>query len=481
MNHAREFFGRIETLDALADHLQSVERGHGGRIVTLRGRRQVGKSSVVERFVERGTVPYVFVTGVFRAPATAQLADATSALVESQRPVVDADLLAQSPATSWRDWFSRLAVAARSGPVVAVLDEFPWMIEQVATLEGELQASWDRTLQKLPILLILIGSDVAMMDSLARHGRPLFGRVSPLVVPALNPAEVSQALGTSASDAFDAYLVTGGYPRLVTDLATSGAGVHRYVTRALQDEFSPLVTTGRLTLDAEFPEPQAAYQVLSAIGSSDVANPGFMDVLGAISDPSERANAQTAATRALSTLTNAKALIEREQPAWAAPTSKLRRYRVTDPYLRFWFRYVERNVDRIARGRADLAVAAFERDWETWRGHSVEPVVRQALTRLARTDPRLVEVETVLPWWTRASDVEVDVVASGNATTAMVGTIKWRTRGEVTSAEVAQLRRHRALIPHADSALVAAISPNGGAVDGVDVSYDAADLLTAWR
>jgi len=482
VNDTRAFYGRDETLAALADHLGSVERAHGGRMVAMRGRRQVGKSSVVERFVERGTVPYVFVTGVYRAPATAQLADATSALVESRRPVPDADLLAQSPATSWREWFGRLAVAARSGPVIAVLDEFPWMLEQESTLEGELQAVWDRTLEKLPVLLILIGSDVAMMDNLAGHGRPLFGRVAPLVVPSLNPAEVSQALGAgSPLVVFDAYLVTGGYPRLVNDLVASGGGVQRYVNRSLQDEFSPLVTTGRLTLDAEFPEPQAAYQVLSAIGASDRANPGFMDILGAISDPAERASAQTAATRALSTLTSTKPLIEREQPAWAPPSSKLRRYRVTDPYLRFWFRYVERNVDRIARGRADLAIAAFGRDWETWRGQSVEPVVRQALQRLARTDPHLAGVETVLPWWTRASDVEVDVVAGTSATTALVGTIKWRAHGEVTAAEVAQLRRHRDLIPQAQSALLAAISPEGTPVNGVDVSYGAADLLTAWR
>lgn len=33
---------------------------------------------------------------------------------------------------------------------------------------------WDRTLAKLPNLLILVGSDVAMMERLAQHDRPLF-------------------------------------------------------------------------------------------------------------------------------------------------------------------------------------------------------------------------------------------------------------------------------------------------------------------
>ncbi|GEL94652.1 ArsR family transcriptional regulator [Cellulomonas composti] len=466
-------------LDVLSGHLRAVQSSHRGRMLAVRGRRQVGKSTVVERFVDAAETPYAFVTGVYQAPAVKQLEDATRAMGESRHPVPDLELLTQTPATSWREWFSRLGLAARSGPVIAVLDEFPWLVGGDRTLEGELQAAWDRSLERLPVLLILVGSDVAMMDSLASHGRPLFGRVSPLVIPALDPGEVADALpGRSAVEVFDASLVTGGYPRLVLDLAASGLSADDYVRRALRDAYSPLVTTGRLTLDAEFPEPQTAYRVLSAIGSSDTANPGFTDVVGAIADPGERQSTQVAITRALATLTGTKAMIEKELPAWAPPSSKLRRYRVTDPYLRFWFRYVERYIDPISRGRADLAIDAFDRDWTSWRGQSIEPIVRHSLQCLALHDPRLAGVETVLPWWNR-SNVEIDVVAATRAGTPLVGTIKWRTGGPVTSAEVNQLRQQRTNVPHAEEALVAAISPSGEAV-GADVTFSADELLAAW-
>jgi uncharacterized protein len=475
------FFGRREVLAALTRHLDAVTQSGSGRIVALRGRRQVGKSTVVERFVEASDTPYVFVTAVHQASAARQLEDATVAINESTRPLADAALLTDSAAGSWREWLGRLAIAARSGPVIAVLDEFPWLADGDPTLEGELQVQWDRALERLPVLLILVGSDVAMMDRLTSHGRPLFGRLSPLVVPALNPAEIADALpGRSAVDVFDAFLVTGGYPRLVTDLVGRGESAVGYVKTSLMDTYSPLVTTARLTLDAEFGEPQYAYQVLSAIGSNDTARPGFKDVLGTISDADERKRAETATTRALRTLTDTKGLIERELPAWAPPSSKLRRYRVTDPYLRFWFRYIERNIDRIARGRADLAVAAFERDWSTWRGHSVEPVVRHALQRLAVSDPSLEEVETVQPWWMRDGRVEVDVVAATAEVTALVGTIKWRQSGGVTAREIDDLRRDRERVPRSANALLAAISPSGKADKSADLTYSAADLLTAW-
>lgn len=477
------FFGRKEVLAALTRHLQAVERRQAGRIVAVRGRRQVGKSTVVERFVQSAGVPYVFATGVYQASARRQLEDATQAITESQRPLPDAALLTASTAPSWREWLGRLALAARSGPVVAVLDEFPYLASADPTLEGELQAQWDRTLEKLPVLLVLIGSDVAMMERLASHGRPLFGRLQPLVVPPLSPADLAEALpGRSAFEVLDAYLVTGGYPRLVSDLVDSGSPTAAaYVHRSLQDAYSPLVTTAKLTLDAEFPDAQAAYQVLSAIGADETARPGFNDILSTIADPAERGKTETAISRALRTLTEAKGLVERETPAWAAANSKLRRYRVNDPYLRFWFRYVEQQVDRIARGRADLAIAAFERDWSSWRGRSIEPVVREALQRLAPTDPHLSEVEAVRPWWVRDGSTEVDVVATTTSSTALVGTIKWRPSRGVSAEELAVLRRQRERVPRSEAALLAAISPSGRAPRGADVAYDADDLLAAWR
>jgi len=284
-------------------------------------------------------------------------------------------------------------------------------------LEGELQVQWDRTLEKLPNLLVLVGSDVAMMERLASDGRPMFGRLQPLVVPALSPGELSEALlGRSALEVLDSYLVTGGYPRLVADLASGRSQTaHEYVRMSLADVYSPLVTTARLSLEAEFPDAPTAYQVLSAIGSDDTARPGFSDVLSATSDPAERKRAETATTRALRTLTETKTLIEREMPA-----------------------------------------------------------------RLALRDANLAGVETVQPWWVRDGSIEVDVVAATSTATALVGTIKWRAKGQVTAGEIDELRRHRARVPRSEAALLAAISPSGSAPREADIAYTAADLLAAW-
>lgn len=111
----------------------------------------------------------------------------------------------------------------------------------------------------------------------------------------------------------------------------------------------------------------------------------------------------------------------------------------------------------------------------------IEPIVREALLRLAINDPHLAGVETVQPWWVRNNDHEIDVVASTSESTALIGTIKWRTKGGVTAREMDKLRSERDIVPRSGAALLAAISPAGAPPAGADVSYNAEDLLAAWR
>jgi hypothetical protein len=94
----------------------------------------------------------------------------------------------------------------------------------VDAFEGILQRAWDRELSRKPVLLILIGSDLSMMEALSSYGRPFHQRGKEMVLGPLNPAEVGEMLRLEPADAFDAALVTGGLPlicaawRPVTDL-----------------------------------------------------------------------------------------------------------------------------------------------------------------------------------------------------------------------------------------------------------------------
>jgi hypothetical protein len=62
------------------------------------------------------------------------------------------------------------------------------------------------------VLLLLLGSDLHMMERLTAYDRPFFGRADNLLLGPLNPAEVGDALELEAADAIDASLLSGGLP-----------------------------------------------------------------------------------------------------------------------------------------------------------------------------------------------------------------------------------------------------------------------------
>ena len=63
-------------------------------------------------------------------------------------------------------------------------------------------------------------------------------------------------------------------------------------------------------------------------------------------------------TRASDTLVEAKRIIAIDVPA-GRRNSRLKRYRIANSYLRFWFRFVEPQLRNIEVGRSDLAIAAL--------------------------------------------------------------------------------------------------------------------------
>ncbi|MGI9016130.1 MAG: ATP-binding protein [Euzebya sp.] len=473
------FWGRTRELARLRDELDRVITDGAGRMVTLRGRRQVGKSTLLTKFVETAGLPYLFTTAVKNASPDVHAATAAADAATSRWPLPNAELALSATVSSWADFLRGLTLAVDTSPAVIVIDEFPWATESDPTLEGTLQAIWDQHLSAKPILLVLVGSDVAIMQRLTEHDRPLFGRAEDWVLNALTPAQVADALGNrDAMDAIDVYLATGGYPRMVLDAARH-PDTRTYIADALQTDGSRLTVTGIRILDTEFRDHDSARAVLEAIGSVESGHATFSSTVANLA-PDRAVNILS---RTLPTLVDAKRVVAIDVPVGAKPTTKLRRYRITDPYLRFWLRYCQPHLPAIARGRGDIAVAAFDRDFSSWRGRAVEPVIHDAISQQATTNGRLADVVTVGTWWDRTNQHEYDVVgANRRGTVLIVGTVKWRQTRPVTAGDIAALTKARAIVPRAAGARLLAVCPAGIQTNAAaDVVIDADGVLDSYR
>ncbi|MGH3699679.1 MAG: ATP-binding protein [Pseudonocardiaceae bacterium] len=206
-----------------------------GRALLIRGRRRVGKSRLVEEFVERAEVPYLYFTASAQPTVVADVRLFVEAARSSTLPA-SAVFEEQAPQT-W-DAALHLLVAAlpTDRATVIILDEMPYLVATDPGFEGTLQKLFDRELSRRPVLLICIGSDLAMMEALNAYGRPFHQRATEMVVP-LSPADAQEMLAVPPADAFDAYLVSGGLPLILAEWP-AGATVMDYLAGALMDPTS---------------------------------------------------------------------------------------------------------------------------------------------------------------------------------------------------------------------------------------------------
>ncbi len=469
-----DFVGREHELAVLAGMLDQVRGEIGtarpGRCVLMRGRRRIGKSALTEEFVLRSGVPTLFYAAA-GGSADAELAQFQRDAADSTLP--GREVLSEVAPAGWNGALQVLADALPDDtPSVVVLDEVPYLMERVDGFEGLLQRAWDRFLCRKPVLLILIGSDLSMMQALNRYDRPFHQRGTEMVIGPLNPAEIAAMLSLDPAAAFDATLVTGGLP-LICGEWPRGASLQEYLEQALHNPVSALLVSGERSLAAEFPIEAQARNVLRAIGSGERTFTSIARATGGIQHMS--------LTRALDMLT-AKGVVTSELPVSLLP-SRERRYRIADPYLRFWLRFLEPHMPEIERRRGDLTLRRVRSGWTSYRGRAVEPLVREALTRLL-PDGQLPAAPAVGGYWTRTNQVEIDLVGADRAPVAgrllFVGSVKWQDNVPFDRHDEAALIRHRSELT---DDLIPLVAVSRSAIDSraADARYRPEDLLQAWR
>ncbi len=437
-------------------------------MLALRGRRQIGKSRLVEEFIARSGASAVFYTAS-RQSAAEELRNFGEQLAFSATDA--AAVAAAGPIGSWE---AALTIAGGDAsarqPLVIVIDELPFLIESEPAIEAILQKQWDRQLEARPVLLVLIGSDLSMMAALSSYGRPLYGRLTEMTVGPLSPAAIGDLLELAPAAALDAHLAIGGFPRLA-EIWRRGEDLWKFLRRELQNPESPLIVLGERSLTAEFPAELKARAALEAIGAGERV---FTAIL-------QRAKLSNKTLETTLTTLAAKRVIDRTLPYSAQPRPKLSRYHVADPYLRFWLRFIGPNIPALERGRGDLVHQQIRERWSSYAGHAIEPLVREAIRTLL-PDPRFGAAEYVGSFWNRDGSVEVDLVGGRDRTTSeqidFVGSIKWRERGDFDRGDFSKLIQHRALIPGAnDDTLLLGVSRHSFSVDGLDVRLTPEDIL----
>jgi AAA+ ATPase superfamily predicted ATPase len=464
------FIGRTRELAVLRRTLDKTGRdGRPGRALLVRGRRRVGKSRLAEEFIRQTGLPHMYYTATGQS-LSSELHTFTDEARASCLPGAAA-FDGERP-SSWHDALTLLARSLpQDSPSIVVIDELPYLIKVDPSFEGVLQKLFDKEFSRRPVLLLLIGSDLSMMEAINTYDRPFYQRAADFVIKPLTPYDVGKALNLPPEEAFDAHLVSGGLP-MICEEWPEGGSLWGYLEKAIEDPLSALIVSGERALGPEFPPEALARQVLGTIGSGQRTHANIATAAQDIS--------RASMNRALQILLE-KRMITVDRPLSTRP-SRETRYHISDSHLRFWIPFISTRLADIERGRSDKVLERIRQNWPSWRGMAVEPLIREGLRRM---DELPEGTGAIGGYWTRSNDPEIDLVGADREPIAkkitMLGSIKWLENRPFDDHDMRELIVHQSKMPGADTSTpLYAVSRSGCTVQGVR-HVTPEELLDAWR
>ncbi|MFH1755597.1 MAG: ATP-binding protein [Candidatus Latescibacterota bacterium] len=364
-----------------------------GTFCCLYGRRRCGKSRLLQETLPAQNA--VYFVGDERE-ATLQRAALAMAVAEVI-PGFD-----QVTYPDWSSLLDRWWRDAQPGSVL-VLDEFPYLAKSSSELPSLLQKLIDQNRSKR-VHLILSGSSQQMMQGLLLDASaPLYGRAVEIInVKPLGAAWIPKAFRTSKpSELLEIYSIWGGVPRY-WELALDYPTIREAMEQLVLDPMGMLHAEPRRLLLDDLRETAQAASVLSLIGQGCNR---ISEIASRLGKPA------TSLTRPLSRLLEL-GLVRREQPFGVPHRNRKKTlYKIDDPFLAFWFRYVEPNRSRLEAGILKAVTRDIERHIQQYHGEVWEDLARRAVAHL-KIDG--IEWGPGHRWWGTGSDkkpMEIDVVS----------------------------------------------------------------------
>jgi len=341
------------------------------RMTVLTGRRRIGKTSLIKKAFEDSDEPMLyFFTG--RKAEAVLVDDFVREIHDRLHGYVPEGL------KSVTGVLRHLFELAKTVRFTLVIDEFQEFMTVNPSVFSDLQNLWDSYRSDTRMNLVLSGSVMSMMRRIFTDAHePLFGRADniinlrPFKIRVIKEILKDYNPEYTNEDLLALYSITGGIPKYIELLCDNGHVTAESMLRFSVSYMSPFIEEGRNLLITEFGRDYGTYfSILLAIAQGRTSQSEITASLGG-----------TAIGGHLEKLENTYNILSKYRPVMSKPGSKNTvRFRISDNFLHFWFRFIERNRSMIELDNYDDLQDIVLRDYPTYSGLTLEKYFRQKLT-----------------------------------------------------------------------------------------------------
>ncbi len=363
-----DFFGRENEIG----DLMALWGKRCSSLVTCRGRRRIGKSTLIEVFAQRSKARFIRIEGVRPKP---EFSDETE-LKTFARELAAQTLADDSVPDNWLKAFIRLDREINDKErTVVLLDEVSWLGHYDETFADLVKIAWDDYWSKHDRLIVVVCGSVSgwikehFVDNGAFYGR----RSLDLVVKELPLKECVKFWGRAATrveirEIIDVLSVTGGVPRYLREIAPGDSAVANIARLAFRpnsilridfDEMFSDVITKLPTLSGKIMRALVD-RPLSVSEAAKVINAGKGGKIGEALEQLEEAGLVASNIG--------------KNPETGKPLREIK-YRLKDNYARFYLRYIEPRKEIVDAGAYRFVSLDALDGWETIMGLQFENLV----------------------------------------------------------------------------------------------------------
>ena len=411
--------------------LDEAYRRDKAQLFVMYGRRGVGKTALLGHWLRSRKCLHIFWTADQR-PAGVLLRVFSQAIMTYRQP--SQPIAAGATYFDWDQAFIELGQMAQTERLVVVLDEFTYLMASDPSLPSILQRLWDHNLKHTHLMLVITGSHAGMIErDLLSYRAPLYHRfTAALHLSPIPYGSLADFLpGFTPAERVEIHACLGGVPaylELVDTSLTWRENLPKLLTSKL------IINDAGALLRDQLSDPGQYMAVVDAVAS------GFEQFTEVITMAKVTDVQLVRYTNVLIQL----GILTRDVPATQTNPAKSRlgRYRVTDPYLRFYFKFLASQRANLERGIAAGVMKTLTQHLPDFIGANTFEELCREYVLLMGAAGRLPFVPRVVGsyWAYRPAQIagvrppQIDVVAiNEDAHQIIVGECKWT--GEAMKAD----------------------------------------------
>lgn len=359
------FIGRKEEIGKLKGLLKKKSAS----FVVVRGRRRIGKSRLIEEFGK--SMRTLYFSGIPPTPETNDQSQrdefATQMSLNVGMPFIKSQ--------NWNELFWHLSQQTKIGRVLLVLDEISWIGSADADFLGKLKNAWDLHFSKNSTLILIVCGSVSnwIEENILSH-TGFLGRISLDLMLKELPLQDCRLfwddpqLRISSYEIFKVLSVTGGVPKYLEEIIPS---------------FSAEENIRRLCFQPEGLLFREFDQIFSDLFSKRSATFGHI-----VRHLADGASDLDSLCRLLKWEKGGKiseylhelivAGFVAEDATWnikTTKTSRLKRFRISDNYIKFYLNYIDPNREMISQSLFNDKELTSLPGWNIIMGYQFENLI----------------------------------------------------------------------------------------------------------